>query len=80
MYGHLSYQMLSQAAVRDAQPQSMCLPAENVAAVEPNGACQNEEGIGYHCHVAKVHQHGDHPGDVQLGPEVEHRVQEQVDG
>ena len=51
---------------------------EDVGGIEANSACQAEEGIGDNEHVAEVHDHGHHFGDVQLRVEVEQRVQEQV--
>ena len=51
---------------------------KDVGGIEADGAREAEEGVGDDEHVAEVHDHGHHFGDVQLGVEVEKGVQEQV--
>ena len=57
---------------------SIYLPHKYPARKEANCACHTEEAVGDDCHVAKVHCHWHISGDVQLSPEIEDGVQEEV--
>jgi hypothetical protein len=56
------------------------LADKEIAGIETDRARQAEEAVRDDEHVAKVHQHRDGLGDVQLGEEVEQGVQEEVQG